>query len=450
MALRATGALRQQAIGVVQNAVSEVLEKFSTGGALFYPGHPLFGALESAKAFAAGFAQALPFVAVAFLFVQTLLKGIFGRSRTPNLFYTQVWNHQHTAWLRLYEAAGGERLPFYDRFFRLRLAVDGGFALGTLRGQKHWYTITQYPYLLIQHMTVPQQELFGRIFTEMEWPLPQQPGFYLGMSNESKARTWREVTDRQMTPGATNTILKRGNTHYAQRVEQNEARRYQRTFTHGAVTVDERGWPQIAPDGATWPEIPASRIRQIPLPYLLTWLAPPRADFTQALAAFERIRYEMRAQFSTPDWEPPPPGRDLLIPNGAWGQLAQVDATDIMLETDWVEKELLNLKRTPDPRSTVDKVSAKNDAPLSLQSYKEIIDFITVDRSSGNIAKQRSVEARRPLVQEAIAWASAIRAGSSRARLAANELTQRVNQGTATLEDQTRLSLLSTGLLGLG
>ena len=129
---------------------------------------------------------------------------------------------------------------------------------------------------------------------------------------------------------------------------------------------------------------------------------------------------------------PPPPGTGLVVAENGWGQIGRVDMIPLLL--DWNE---------------AGKIYATNGdrTPLSADGYRDVVKYVIENRGAERTAQQRQIDIdRRPLVREAIAWAAAIRAGSTRAIDEARRMTRDIAR--ASQLEAVRLSLLALALHG--
>ena len=453
---RVIGDLQRQAVDVASIAAAsmmrdspeflvklkkDIVAKFNAGGSL----KDLKSIYTSLDKYIGEFTQVLPYLG-AMIAAAQFLTGLFRKKEPPPVpnWVGNNWAFQHTRWTELMAACGnGLRLPFYDRFFRFRLVHDNG-ALDLKPGELslvpflHLSAIVNEPAKLMGLMAPHQQELARRVFRRLGWTLPElsRREQLLYKSLIKRLDEWRY--------GQFNAALRV--TNKIPETEWQDARGWMKINAF----LRPRPAPTNTPSQDSWPEIPGSWVQLIPELYLLCWLAPPRHDFERMLPVFETERWAMRSNFATPTWVPPAPGSSgFLISPDAWGKLASLDATVLFQYPEWVQKSLMAVEVYVQPGTVQELARVTNAAaPLSGESWQTISESIDVSRSGANIREQRDVDLRRPLVREAIALARAIRAGSGQATSVASELNQKVVNGIATLEDKTRLGLLTTALFG--
>lgn len=320
------------------------------------------------------------------------------------------WEHQEAAWRSLYGAAGGgSRLPLFDCFFRFRrVQVFSGIgAYAGSPGATLPITNTQAFFHLLPHHV---RELVRAVAARMNWPeMPKE-------KDGARIRAWRDGSS---------------------------AFRYMRDSAGNFVFDPATGWPRIDPTsrlgqasarhkGAPHPEIPAQLFGQIPPAYVVFWLAPPGTDSAALLRTFEEERHKRSDLFAVGGRAPPPPGTGLVVAENGWGQIGRVDMIPLLL--DWNE---------------AGKIYATNGdrTPLSADGYRDVVKYVIENRGAERTAQQRQIDIdRRPLVREAIAWAAAIRAGSTRAIDEARRMTRDIAR--ASQLEAVRLSLLALALHG--
>jgi hypothetical protein len=363
------------------------------------------------------------------------------------------WYFQRARWSRLYVAAEqGARLPYYDRFFHFR----------------SWTFTGSNPDTDDQNEKIRYNGFAGFRSREAQRALFSCLPEHTRHLVEAIARrlNWSHIAEIYDAPI---TYIRRW---YC------DPPYHRNTYVRG---VD--GLPAIDPDtglalrkaaggiyGVT--SIPCELIGLIPEVYPVFWLAPDAALTTddgakQVLQVFEEERWASPYHFSRGGATKPPPGSPFLHAERGWGKLERLYNDAMFFDINTV----LKLLPQPPPESSfwteigmafgdlffgdVAKQSLDPHPPLLPETYKEIIDqyaewfAVESDTPYGGLSRQRMLEVSQRLdVQEAIAFAKAIRAGSDAATTEARALIQRVGQAGAAATDVRRLGLLTTALRG--
>jgi hypothetical protein len=180
---------------------------------------------------------------------------------------------------------------------------------------------------------------------------------------------------------------------------------------------------------------------------------------------FEEERAKSPYHFSRGGQPKPPIGAPFIHGDRAWGALERMYS-----DTHWFDRDsVLRLLPKPPPASSfwrdlgvslssivlgdVATASMEERPALLPETYEAILEQYRAwidlenDTPHGGLSRQRLIEvAKRPDVQEAIAFAKAIRAGSQRAQDEARALIGRVSVPTPDAVDVRRLGLLMKAL----